>query len=75
MFTTILYLINFNSLSYMAERLLKLTRLKNVILYGKDTAFSIVSAVLLCDCREFFNFIKVSFSGCLFSRQFFRTHF
>lgn len=44
------------------------------MLYGKDIAFPIVPAVLLCDCHEFFNFIKVSFSGYLFSRQFSRTH-
>lgn len=73
-FTTVLYLINFNSLSYTAERLLKWTRLENIILHGKDTASSPGPAVLLCDCHEFFNFIKVSFSGYLFSRQFFRTH-
>lgn len=59
-FMTIVYLVNFNSLSKTAERLLKLTRLKNVILYGKDIAFSIIPAVLLCDCHVFFNFIKVS---------------
>lgn len=44
----------------MAERLLKLARLKNIILGGKDIASSIVPAVLLCDFHEVFNFIKVS---------------
>lgn len=68
------FLINFNSLFYMAERLLKLTRLKNIILYGKDIASSIIPAALLCDCHEFFNFIKEFLSFYLFSRQFFRTH-
>lgn len=57
----------------MAE-MVKVDKIKNNILYGKDIAFSIVPAVFLCNCHEFFNFIKVSFSGYLFSRQFYRTH-
>ena len=73
-FTAILYLINFNPLSYPAERLLKWTRFENILLHGKTQLPVLGPAVLLCDCHEFFNFIKVSFSGYLFSRQIFRTH-
>ena len=73
-FSAILYLVNFNPLSYPAERLLKWTRFKNIILHGKTWLPVLGPAVLLCDCHEFFNFIKVSFSGYLFSRQIFRTH-
>lgn len=72
--TAILYLINFNPLSYPAERLLKWTRFENILLHGKTQLPVLGPAVLLCDCHEFFNFIKVSFSGYLFSRQIFRTH-
>lgn len=59
-----LYLINFNPLSYPAETV-KMDKVWVLISYGKTQP--VQPAVLLCDCHEFFNFIKVSFSGYLFS--------
>ncbi|MXQ89283.1 hypothetical protein E5288_WYG015910 [Bos mutus] len=54
----------FRNTSAKAERLLKWTRFENIILHGKTRLPVLGPAVLLCDCHEFFNFIKITGRRC-----------